>query len=98
MNGSSDRRRTRTVNFRLSEQEFEVLQRACAAEGARSLSDFARLAVSRLASAAPGAPIDPDMERIDRKLEALQRQLDEMAELLRASRPETRTAGNGDFS
>lgn len=98
MSAPMDRRRTRTVNFRLSEQEFEQLQRACAAEGARSLSDFARSAVSRLAAVAPGASIDPGMERIDRRLESLQRQLDEMAELLRSWRPEARSANGGELS
>ncbi len=35
------------VSFRLSDEEYERLQGACLAEGARSISDFARLAVQR---------------------------------------------------
>ena len=37
--------RTRLVNFRLSEDEFNGLQAACQQHKARSLSDFTRAAV-----------------------------------------------------
>jgi hypothetical protein len=39
------RPRTRLVNFRLSEEEFQVLKETCARSGARSVSDYARSAV-----------------------------------------------------
>ena len=42
--------RNRLINFRLTEEEFIHLRDACAAQGARSLSDFARSAVMRQAS------------------------------------------------
>lgn len=45
--------RTRLVNFRLSEEEFEVLQQTCARSGARSISDFARAAVLAAPSITP---------------------------------------------
>lgn len=37
----------RLVNFRVSEAEFERLNKACESTGARSISDFARKAVMR---------------------------------------------------
>lgn len=37
--------RTKLVNFRLSEEEFDSLKDACGTLGARSVSDFARSAV-----------------------------------------------------
>ena len=37
--------RTKLVNFRLSEEEFDRLKDACGTQGARSVSDFARSAV-----------------------------------------------------
>ena len=37
--------RTKLVNFRLSEVEFEDIREACGSLGARSISDFARSAV-----------------------------------------------------
>jgi hypothetical protein len=39
--------RTRLVNFRLTEEEYQHLIVACSLRGARSLSDFARSAVLR---------------------------------------------------
>ena len=41
--------RNRLINFRLNEDEYESLRAACAHQGARSLSDFARAAVLRTA-------------------------------------------------
>jgi Arc/MetJ-type ribon-helix-helix transcriptional regulator len=37
--------RRRLISFRLSDQEYEGLQQLCAAQGARSLSDFVRSGV-----------------------------------------------------
>ena len=38
-------RKTRTISLRLSEQEFEVLKSLHAAHGAKSISEFARIAM-----------------------------------------------------
>jgi hypothetical protein len=45
------RPRTRLVNFRVNEEEYATLVAACSQNGARSVSDFARLAVMRQAGA-----------------------------------------------
>lgn len=37
--------RIRTIGVRLSEDEYSSLERFCAQSGARSISDFARLAI-----------------------------------------------------
>ncbi|MBY0502414.1 MAG: hypothetical protein K2X03_00790 [Bryobacteraceae bacterium] len=37
------------MNFRLTDEEFAYLREACGAQGARSISDFARSAVLRQA-------------------------------------------------
>jgi hypothetical protein len=50
------KRRTKLVSFRLSDEEYERVQGACIADGARSISDFARAAIQR--TAAPAAPGD----------------------------------------
>ena len=39
------RPRTRLVNFRVNEEEYAAVLAACSQNGARSVSDFARLAV-----------------------------------------------------
>jgi hypothetical protein len=43
------RPRTRLVNFRVNDEEYAALVAACSQNGARSISDFARLAVLRRA-------------------------------------------------
>jgi hypothetical protein len=40
--------RTRVIFFRVSEEEFHEMERACDSVGARSISDFARTAARRL--------------------------------------------------
>jgi hypothetical protein len=45
------RRRNRLVSFRVSEQEYETLQNSTITEGARSISDFARAALSEVLDA-----------------------------------------------
>ncbi len=39
--------RNRLVNFRVNDEEYRALRKACAEAGARSISDFARLAILR---------------------------------------------------
>src|SRR5262250_3057512 len=41
------KRRTKLVSFRVSDEEYEKLQGACLAEGARSISELARSALRR---------------------------------------------------
>jgi hypothetical protein len=41
--------RNRLVYFRVSEEEFQLFSGMCEVEGARSISDLARLALQRLA-------------------------------------------------
>jgi hypothetical protein len=48
------KKRTKLVSFRLSEEEYEQLSRACMATGARSISDFARTALQQSVSAEGG--------------------------------------------
>lgn len=76
------KRRTRAVNFRLSEEEFAELKRACEAEGARSLSDFARTAVWRMIAGGLGSL---SLSAVTDRLDKLQQQLSELAGLVRAS-------------
>ncbi len=48
--------RNRLVNFRLTDEEFVYLREQCVAQGARSISDFARGAVLRQADRSAPAP------------------------------------------
>ena len=48
------RRMNRMISFRVSDDEFERLRAKSEAEGARSVSDYARVALAREASAEIG--------------------------------------------
>lgn len=50
------RKRNKLVSFRVSEQEYEVLQNLIMSEGARSISDFARGALCDVLDHNVGAP------------------------------------------
>jgi hypothetical protein len=63
--------RTHAVTFRLAENEFEELTKAAVAQGARSISDFARLAVmGQVATAFGGGYSREDLEAIAKRLDA----------------------------
>ena len=44
------KRRSRIVSFRLSEEEYRSMMETCVNQGARSLSDYARMAACRQAA------------------------------------------------
>ena len=54
--------RNRLVNFRLTDEEFIYLRDACLAQGARSISDFARGAVLRQADRSAPTPPNPTVD------------------------------------
>lgn len=77
--------RTRIVTFRLAEEEFERIKSLCIAEGARSISDYAR---NSLCNSTPARPAASDGElharvgRLDRKVEELDRAIKELTRLI----------------
>jgi hypothetical protein len=80
------RRRTRTISFRVSEREFELLRVKSEAEGARSISDLARLVLC--------GPATGSNDRLDRTLGELTGEIRQLTvdvrratELLETSRP-----------
>ena len=76
--------RTKLVNFRLSEAEFQSLRAASAQFGARSLSDFARCAVLK----SYGGDTDVDgllhirLSDLDHKVSAIETNMQEIKEYL----------------
>ena len=72
--------RDRLVNFRVTQDELDYLKVACAAKGARSVSDFARSAVLR--SAADGSDplrlLELHVAAVDRKLSQIQESLQQL--------------------
>ena len=66
--------RTRVVFFRVSEEEFHNMEKACDTVGARSISDFARTAAIRLINSADhggGDPLTAKLSRIDQWIDHL---------------------------
>ena len=87
--------RNRLVNFRLSEVEFEKLKAACARQGARSLSEFARAAVLRsLDEPREFAPAPyPRLSSLDQKVAELEIRLEQILRLMSATGSSTMSQG-----
>jgi hypothetical protein len=66
-------RKSRTISLRLSEREFEALKSLYAANGAKSISEFIRIAMQPLiAEPSPnGQALELKVEEIDGKLSIL---------------------------
>ena len=79
--------RNRIVTFRVAEDEFEHLKNLSVAEGARSLSDYARTAVCNPPngrSAAREVELDARVRKLDGKVDELDRAIKELTQLIGA--------------
>ena len=75
--------RTRRINFRVTEREFELLMATCDVQGFRSLSVFAHslmLGQSSLTSAPSPAPAITNSSSFDRRLMSLERSMARLVE------------------
>lgn len=81
--------RNRTVYFRISESEFEKLNRLCrSSDGERSISELARTAVQHMLGNGHGSTTlssesEPALERFDRHVVELNHKLEQVLNLLR---------------
>lgn len=66
--------RTRLINFRVSEEEYDQLRLASERSGARSLSDFARSAILHSFNG-DSQSLVPALSGIDRKVDEMQEKL-----------------------
>ena len=84
---------SRLISFRLSEGEYQALQRLCDAQEARSLSDFVRVFVRQIASSTPQVPQESpgndwtlrlarDIAYLSRKTDALDLEIQRLKLLL----------------
>jgi hypothetical protein len=69
------------ISFRVSEHEFELLKVRSEAEGARSLSDYARLALCHV-DRVPYNRVDPAVHQLSDEIQQLRAHLLHMTELL----------------
>src|SRR5436309_5887294 len=83
------KRRSRIVSFRLSQEEYDALKDTCVAEGARSISDFARSAACRLARNGNGSDetLQAAVLTLQGRVEELDRELKRLAHLFEAAQP-----------
>ena len=76
------------ISFRVSDEEFELLKLKSAAEGARSISDYARQALCEPANTS--ADTHADIERLSEEIQQLSvevRRTTALLEMSRASSP-----------
>ena len=69
------------ISFRVSDQEFEQLKTTSEAQGARSVSDYVRLALCALPSV-PDSQRNADMERLSGDVRQLRDDVHRLTELL----------------
>jgi len=84
------KRRSRIVSFRLSQEEYDALKDTCIAQGARSISDFARSAACRLARNGNGSPdeaLEATIRMLEGRVELLDREVKRLAHLLEPAQP-----------
>jgi hypothetical protein len=74
------------ISFRVSEHEFELLKTQSESEGARSVSDFARLALCGHRGQ-PGQPTEPDINKLKDEIDQLNTHVRRVTELLERARP-----------
>ena len=80
------RRRTRTISFRVSEREFEMLKVKSEAEGARSISDLARLVLCGSATGSSDR-VDKSLNQLSGEIRQLSVDVRRATELIETSRP-----------
>ena len=72
------------ISFRVSEREFEQLKNKSEAEGARSISDFARLALCGSGNGSSGR-VDEGINRLSDDVQQLSANVRRVTELIEAS-------------
>ena len=88
---SALKRRSRMLSFRLSEEEYSDLKAICEAQGARSVSDLARIAILNLAGGGNSnghSHLHTEMDSLKARVATLDDQIQRLSRLL-VSRGET---------
>jgi hypothetical protein len=78
---SGVRARTRAVIFRVTEEEYAHLKKACSAGGGRSLSDFTRLKLL----GPPAEGVSPAFSQVAEKLDELKAAVQQLTSLVAKS-------------
>jgi hypothetical protein len=89
------------VSFRLSQDEYEALKDTSIAQGARSISGFARAAACSFSALRDGLPeqaVETTIRSLHRKVEQLNREVRRLAHLVELSQAVRRSAAMADAS
>lgn len=81
--------KTRVISFRLSEEEYQSLRQRSLAQGAHSVSDYARLILCRFLAGQPSHVPDEfeaKVVELDEKMRQVEHQLKQLARAIRQSR------------
>lgn len=89
--------RTRIINFRVTDQEYDCLLSACAISRGNNLSEFARRAVLSVANdtAAPEGGLASRLVSLDERLARLDSSVGELLHSLKALELRTRNPEDG---
>jgi len=80
-------RRNKMISFRLTAEEYRMLQNACGAKGARSLSDLARKAMLQSMVATGQADLLSDVVRdLQERVQRIVTELERIAPLVEAGK------------
>ncbi|MCU1237281.1 MAG: hypothetical protein JWP63_5248 [Candidatus Solibacter sp.] len=87
--------RTRLVNFRLTEEEFEQLKTSSNRQGARCVSDFVRCVVLTPSSRCPvSSTCDESLSSFERRVAALERSITLFIAALSSAQSQPVNSGN----
>jgi hypothetical protein len=79
-------KKTKMVSFRISREEYRLLQGACSKAGARSVSELARSAMQRIildAGLIDRGSTDAELRELQLKFSVLSAEVDRLSRLLR---------------
>jgi hypothetical protein len=79
-------KKTKMVSFRISREEYRLLQGACSKAGARSVSELARSAMQRIildAGLIEHGSTDAELRELQLKFSVLAAEVDRLSRLLR---------------
>ena len=83
------------ISFRLSEEEYAGLRTLCEIEGARSVSDLARDAVSRLMRKEPELPFETVLRTLEGRMDILDLQVQRLTAAVGQAPPQLVRQSNG---
>ena len=81
--------RTRIVSFRLSQEEYEALKRLCLAQGAHSVSEYARAMTCGVLNDGAGAPagkFETDLRTLKEIVYDLREEMGRLTQIVDGSR------------